>query len=290
MYLRLTSYLILWLSVYSTHIAGLVPRPTNYDITTTACSLLYTPTYQHDYPSCLILTNSLRNFESRLALRHIPIDKPTEIKCSIHRMKVEIRDGCDESEYKLWPSGSMDESYNITIHDQEINITSNEIWGVLHALETILQLVYTNEVGENLIFKGRIEDDPVFAYRGVLVNTGSNFIPMEYLFKTIGAFHPQFCTYDEEEVADLLEYARLRGVRVIPEFNTPDHTLSWGNGYPDILTKCYKDSEPDGNLGPLNPTNPETFTFLENFYKEVVTRFSDSYLYLGGDVEFLSCW
>ncbi|CAH8852993.1 unnamed protein product [Trichobilharzia szidati] len=239
-------------------------------------------------------------------------------------MKVEIRDGCDESENKLWPSESMDESYNITIHDREISITSNEIWGVLHALETILQLVYTNEVGENLIFKGRIEDDPEFSYRGVLVNTGSNFIPMEYLFKTIdamamvkmnvfhwrvtdnqsfpfvsstypelsnkGAFHPQSCTYDEEEVSDLLEYARLRGVRVIPEFNTPDHTLSWGNGYPDILTKCYKDSEPDGNLGPLNPTDPETFNFLENFYKEIITRFTDSYLYLGGDVADLSCW
>ncbi|CAH8853283.1 unnamed protein product, partial [Trichobilharzia szidati] len=36
-----------------------------------------------------------------------------------------------------------------------------------------------------------------------------------------GAYHPQKCTYNEIEVSDLLEYARLRGVRIIPEFDTP---------------------------------------------------------------------
>ncbi|CAH8853321.1 unnamed protein product, partial [Trichobilharzia szidati] len=59
-----------------------------------------------------------------------------------------------------------------------------------------------------------------------------------------GAYHPQKCTYDEIEVSDLLEYARLRGVRIIPEFDTPAHTLSWGKVFPDLLTKCYQDSKP----------------------------------------------
>ncbi|CAH8853323.1 unnamed protein product, partial [Trichobilharzia szidati] len=61
-----------------------------------------------------------------------------------------------------------------------------------------------------------------------------------------GAYHPQKCTYDEIEVSDLLEYARLRGVRIIPEFDTPAHTLSWGKVFPDLLTKCYQDSKPTG--------------------------------------------
>ncbi|CAH8853293.1 unnamed protein product, partial [Trichobilharzia szidati] len=105
-----------------------------------------------------------------------------------------------------------------------------------------------------------------------------------------GAYHPQKCTYDEIEVSDLLEYARLRGVRIIPEFNTPAHTLSWGKAFPDLLTKCYQDSKPTGQLGPMNPVNDSTFEFLKNLFTEVTSRFHDNYIHLGGDDIDFACW
>ncbi|CAH8834592.1 unnamed protein product [Trichobilharzia szidati] len=324
---------------YSTRTLALIPKPTNYAKTTTACNLPLDTKFQHDYPSCYILTSCLKRFESRLITKHMPMPDVNSDDCIIDSINIEIRNGCDESEYGVWPSESMDESCKhhretltnllgfvdvISIQEGEIKISSNEIWGTMRALETILQLIYTNNLGENIIFKGLIEDNPKYSYRGLLVNTAKYFIPIDTLRRTIdtmamvkmnvlhwhitddesfpyassvypelsekGAFHPQTCTYNELDITSLLEYARLRGVRVIPELDTPGHTLSWGKAYPDLLTECYDKSEPDGNFGPLNPARQFTYEFLENIYKEVILRFPDGYIHLGGNDIYLHCW
>lgn len=83
----------------------------------------------------------------------------------------------------------------------------------------------------------------------------------------------------------VVEYAKGRGIRVIPEFDTPGHVQQ---GYlalnPPILTTCY-DSEgnPTNTTGPLDPTLPATYTFLEKFYAEVKSVFPDKFVHVGGD-------
>jgi N-acetyl-beta-hexosaminidase len=43
-------------------------------------------------------------------------------------------------------------------------------------------------------------------------------------------------------VKSVVEYAAERGVRVMVEVDTPGHTRSWGEGYPELLTECFDSS------------------------------------------------
>jgi len=95
-------------------------------------------------------------------------------------------------------------------------------------------------------------------------------------------------------VADVVEYARQRGIRVIPEFDTPGHVRSWGAGMPGLLTTCYNETTglPDGTYGPLDPSKASTYDFVKQLLTEVTNRFPDKYVHLGGDeVSFgFACW
>ena len=52
-----------------------------------------------------------------------------------------------------------------------------------------------------------------------------------------GAWHPSLAVYTQQDVADIIEFARLRGIRVIAEFDTPGHTQAFQPGHPGLLTE-----------------------------------------------------
>lgn len=70
----------------------------------------------------------------------------------------------------------------------------------------------------------------------------------------------------------------------------PGHTRSWGNSRPGILTECYKNSQPDGSLGPMNPISQSTYDFIQELFAELNKVFPDDFLHLGGDEVPFDCW
>ncbi|XP_055307913.1 beta-hexosaminidase subunit alpha-like, partial [Sitodiplosis mosellana] len=79
--------------------------------------------------------------------------------------------------------------------------------------------------------------------------------------------------------------ARLRGIRTIAEFDTPSHIRSWGLSHPELLSAC------DGvHKGSIDPTNNNTYEFMQNLLREVGTVFPDEYIHLGGDEVDFECW
>lgn len=86
------------------------------------------------------------------------------------------------------------------------------------------------------------------------------------------------------EIKEIIEYARLRGIRVIPEFDTPGHVAGAGKGQPGLQTKCCgPDGKFNGNYGPADPTNPGNYKFMDTILKEMRQVFKDQYIHLGGD-------
>ena len=129
------------------------------------------------------------------------------------------------------------------------------------------------------VFHWHIVDDESFPYQSITFPELSEK----------GAYDPYYHVYTPDIVQDIIEFARLRGIRVIPEFDTPGHSNSWGKAIP-ILTPCYADGKPNGEFGPIDPTNNLTYTFLASFIKELSTVFPDKYLHLGGDEVNFNCW
>ena len=239
----------------------------------------------------------------------------------------------DES-YKLTIRKAVADDPGVKNNNVIVLINAKTYFGARHALETLSQMIGYDDLSDTLMIytEAKVEDSPSFKHRGVLLDTSRNFMTVDVIKKIIrgmsydklnvfhwhitdthsfpfysrrvpqltlhGAYSPRK-VYTPEDIRDIVKYAKLRGVRVLPEFDAPAHV---GNGWQfgeseglGRLAVCvnqepWQDYCVEPPCGQINPVNDNVYKVLGKLYQDFMELFEADMFHMGGDEVNLNCW
>src|SRR5436853_2873377 len=181
-------------------------------------------------------------------------------------LKAQIVDGengslviyTDQASKEIQEPGE-DESYTLEVTPSGAKLSALNPLGTLHGLETFQQLIEVTSSGF-AVPAITIHDTPRFVWRGLKMDVSRHFIPLDVIRRNLdvmaavkmNVFHWHLSDnqgfrveskkypklqemgsdgryYTQDEVRDLIAYARDRGIRELPEFHMP------GPGTPPIV-------------------------------------------------------
>ena len=206
-----------------------------------------------------------------------------------------------------------EEGYRLRIEPQSIRVTGRPA-GLFYGMQTLTQLLPLELKPTIELPSLEIADQPRFGYRGLLLDVGRHFYTVEFVKKLldlaaqnkINRFHwhltddqgwrieikrypkltqgkslnpddPAYVAYyTQEQIKDVVAYARARFITIVPEIEMPGHSGAALAAYPELgcapvesaVAFCPKD---------------QTFAFLEDVLSEVVEMFPSPYIHIGGD-------
>ncbi len=227
-------------------------------------------------------------------------------------LTIDVRNAANEA----FPTPDEDESYTLDVDATHIRLHANTDIGALRGITTLLQLA--QPAGDVFVFPAiHIEDAPRFHWRGLMLDCGRHFLPLDVIYRTLDGMaavklnvlhwhlsedqgfrieshvYPKLqemgsngLYYTQQQVRDVIAYAAARGIRVVPEFDIPGHATSWMVGYPDLGSAPgpYSVETTFGvKDAAIDPTRETTYRFLDKFLGEMAGLFPDAYMHIGGD-------
>ncbi|KAL5731957.1 beta-N-acetylhexosaminidase [Ranunculus cassubicifolius] len=231
-------------------------------------------------------------------------------------LQVIISSPSDELQY------GVDESYKLSIPSSGnpiyVHIQAHTVYGALHGLQTFSQLCsfnFKSRVIEVHQAPWSITDQPRFSYRGLLIDTSRHYQPLPMIKNVIDAMaytklnvlhwhivdkqsfpleipsYPKLWNgaysaaerYTMADAAEIVQYAKKRGINVLAELDVPGHALSWGIGYPALwpASDCPE---------PLDVSKEFTFKLIDGILSDFSKVFNFKFVHLGGDEVDTSCW
>ncbi len=209
-----------------------------------------------------------------------------------------------------------DESYRLQITPTSVRLDAPNPLGILHGLQIFLQLAQIGPHGF-AVPAVTIDDRPRFPWRGLLIDVSRHFMPLAVIERNLDAMEalklnvlhwhlsddqgfrveskkfPRFqelsadgLYYTQEEIKGIIQYARERGIRIVPEFDMPGHSTSWFVAYPELASAPgpYQIERKWGVFDPaMDPARDSTYHFLDEFIEEMAGLFPDPYFHIGGD-------
>lgn len=229
------------------------------------------------------------------------------------------------------------EAYQLNIKKDFIQIEANDIPGLNHALVTLQQLIWNSTKG--LLPELTITDHPRFSYRGIMLDCSRHFWEISELKKTIDqmAFfklntlhlhltdnqgwrfaidkYPQLTKkgsyyydypelsgkyYSKSDLKDLVNYASLRGITIIPEIDLPGHCMALLAGLPELSCQggtfeTYPEEREANKRKRVAEHmicigNPQSLAFVEDVVDALTEIFPSPYIHLGGDEVGTNIW
>jgi hexosaminidase len=208
------------------------------------------------------------------------------------------------------------ESYWLEVSTRQAVLNAPAAVGIMRGLETFLQLLDRDQTGY-FVPAASIQDKPRFPWRGLLVDVARHFEPPDVMKRTLDGMaavklnvlhwhltddqgfrvesrrYPELAKmgsdglyYTQDQIREVIAYARDRGIRVVPEFDMPGHITSWLVSHPELGSAPgpYQIERGMGIFHPaFDPTREELYKFLEGFLAEMALLFPDEYMHIGGD-------
>ncbi|NML67755.1 family 20 glycosylhydrolase [Hymenobacter sp. RP-2-7] len=208
------------------------------------------------------------------------------------------------------------EGYRLRVGPTGAALVAGSAAGVQRGIATFRQVLESTPRGWRAQYC-TIEDQPRFAWRGLLVDAARHFLPVavikrnldgmaavklnvlhwhlsddqafrveSHLFPRLNQASTDKQFYTRAQVREVLAYAAARGIRVVPEFDMPSHTTSWIVAYPRLASV-------DSTYAPyqlwrttnvaIDPTRRGTYAFIDSLLTEMIPLFPDRYFHTGGD-------
>ncbi|MBK9388692.1 MAG: beta-N-acetylhexosaminidase [Bacteroidetes bacterium] len=228
---------------------------------------------------------------------------------------------------------SKPEGYELNISSGSIRVTASTGAGIFYGLQTIKQLLICSENG--VLKAMTITDSPRFEWRGVMLDVSRTFMPLNLvkryidlfsqyklnvvhlhltddqgwrieikkypLLTEIGSkFDPEFNRmggyYSQDEIRELVIYAKARNVMLVPEIELPGHASAAIASYPELSCE---------NVRPVIHTFLEgksiheeifcagkesTYVMIFGILDELCELFPSPYIHIGGDEAPKAMW
>lgn len=314
-------HLLLWLCNAIIHAAkvDILPAPQSI-IWENDTAIIINPRLLRENTSCSLLEDAFSRTVSaieKLKWRPFPIDdfenaNGKDIKTSL--VDIQVDDVTVDLQL------GVNESYTLKINSNGIKIHAATIWGALHGLVSLQQLiVYTCDDKYVVPLSVTISDFPKFKHRGLMIDSGRNFLTVDSILEQIDIMslskmnslhwhlvdsqswpvalesYPHMIkdaysndeVYSKNDLKYIVDYARSRGVRVIPEIDMPGHARAGWKQVDPTIVECadafWSDAAVEPPPGQLNIESEKTYEVISNVYNELSDIFVDDVFHVGND-------
>ena len=250
-----------------------------------------------------VVTQAASRYAAIIPTVGAAVDPTTQATPALTALRVQVDDSSVTT-----PTLDTDVSYTLTIdaNSEEAELVAKTPFGALYGIDTFSQLVADDGIvyGDQI----KIADAPTYRHRGLTIDVGRRFAPvplvesiidglayskmnvlhmslsgptvrveMPNTFPELTAWLDPKAFYTQTQIQSLVEYARLRGVIIVPEIDIPAHASGF---FPLAETRGLRFCDADRTT--LN-NDPNTLTLVKQVFDEIVKLFPSEIIHIGGD-------